>query len=286
MPKVNLLPTHELSLIRFYVLRKENSRIQSLNDLDVLNPEPSPRALQEIKHLIDLRAKGIPLQHLLQVQYFLNHEYRVNDSTLIPRPETEVLVQAAIDDLSKIWGDRKFKFAELGVGSGIISCEILARFKNAEGVGTEVASNAIALARENLAHVVGPDFDSRMLIIEPQDASVGFELFQDYGKFDVVFSNPPYVSIKDEIADDVLKHEPHRALFPQVAGETERPNYFYENFLIHAKTFLKPKGIAFFEVPHERALEIAEMFRNAGFRTVDLIPDLTGRNRVLRASFE
>jgi release factor glutamine methyltransferase len=275
----------EAELILFHVFRAQNTQIQRLNDLKIYNLTSNPEIDAEALRIAEVRAAGTPLQHILGNQFFFEHEYLVNDSTLIPRPETEILVQEAIHWLARKFGNEPFKFIELGLGSGVISCEILAQFKNSRGMATEINPLAIALARQNLENILGDSFDERFQIEEPGDETFGFEIFLDKAPYDLVLSNPPYLSVNDEIDAEVIKHEPHLALFPKTNGDIENPNYFYENFLRHAKNLLKPDGMAFFEIPHDRADALLHSFQNAGFLKARLIADLTGRNRVLQAGF-
>jgi release factor glutamine methyltransferase len=283
----------EADQILFQAFRLQSPTLRSpgakISDLHRLLAEEKIRVDQTVRaeaiRLARARAQGQLLQHLLQHQYFLNHEYLVNDAVLVPRPETEILVDAAIRLIEeKITRAGQFKFAELGLGSGIISSEILAYFKNSRGCASEASAQAIAVAHQNFDTILGSRWGERLQIFEPQNESVGFEIFESQAPFDFIFSNPPYVSVQDEIESEVLAHEPHAALFPSVTpGEQENPNYFYENFLRVAPQILAPAGIAFFEIPHERAEVLAHAFKNAGFSRVNLHPDLTGRPRVLIA---
>jgi release factor glutamine methyltransferase len=275
----------EADLIIFHVFRLENAHFQNFSEMRLAAPLVTEEIEAEALRIAELRAQGNPLQHLLGYQFFFEHEYLVNDSTLVPRPETEILVSEIIAEIPKKWAAQEFNFAELGLGSGIISGEILARFKNSRGLASEANPNAIALARLNFERILGEDFDRRISILEPKDESTGFEIFLTAAPFDLIVSNPPYLSVKDELDEEVLKHEPHLALFPKVSGEAENPNYFYENFLRHASRLLKPDGIAFFEIPHERAQNLLDSFQKSHFKQAVLIPDLTGRARVLRAAF-
>ena len=276
-------PEAEVDLILLHLFRQKDRQIRNFSDLRTQNPDPDSILELEAIRIAEKRCTGIPLQHILGIQFFYEHEYKVNDSTLIPRPETEILADAMIQWIRLYKGNLPLRFAELGLGSGILSTEILAEFKSASGFASEVAPAAIALARHNLERIVGADFEKRITILEPNDPRSGFEIFARHGKFDLIFSNPPYVSISDEIEDEVLKHEPHGALFPEVGSDS--PDFFYDNFLLHFSILMSPGGSAFFEVPHERAEEILEKFKNAGIFNSKLILDLTGRPRVLQASF-
>lgn len=257
----------ETNLILYHFFQEEMRSNQPLH--------PSPEVEAQALSMARERATGIPLQHLLGYQYFYEHEYQVSPSVLIPRPETEILVQSALGWI-KTHGCKKF--AELGLGSGAISCELLSGIAGLKGLGSEVSVEAQAVARANLFGVVGIDWQSRFEILTPSTAATGFEIFLPHAPFDLIVSNPPYVSGDDEIEDEVLEHEPHLALFPD-----KNPNYFYENFVQHAKTLLAPHGAAFFEVPHERAEILSELHLTYGMRA-ELIPDLTGRSRVLKVT--
>ncbi len=277
-------PDAEANLILLHAFRLENPKLQKFSELLLLDPSASDTVESEAIRIAGQRASGLPLQHLLGSQYFYEHDYAVNDSTLIPRPETEILVEATVEWCSKRFKNEAFQFAELGIGSGIISGEILSHFKNSKAVASEVNPLAIALARQNLQSILKEPVDQRITLLEPATSSEGFEIFLEHGPFDLVLSNPPYLSVKDPIEGEVMDHEPHAALFPKVDGEHEQPNFFYENFLFHAKKLLKPDGMAFFEISDLRAETLQHEFTNAGFSFVRLIPDLTGRNRVLQAS--
>jgi len=284
-------PEAEANLILFNVIRQKYP-VQKYSEVFTERsaakyPITSEMEVDALK-MASERVKGIPLQHITGNQYFFEHDYSVNSHVLIPRPETEILISLVIEHAKKTWKNAPFRFAELGLGSGILSTELLFRFKSAIGLASEVSPQAIALARQNLDRIVGiGNWEDRFSILEPGDAHIGFEVFEDFKPMDLIVSNPPYVSVNDEIEAEVLRHEPHTALFPMLGaanqGEKENPNFFYENFLHHHKKILKPDGIAFFEVPHERASAIEHEFLNAGFTRVSLVPDLTGRSRVLIA---
>jgi release factor glutamine methyltransferase len=283
-------PEAETELILFSVLKSGHPELRSLTDLKLATVTPSHEEESRALKLAESRASGIPLQHLLGSQFFYSHEYAVNASTLIPRPETEVLIDSAIQWVEQNFAENRFHFAELGLGSGIISTEILSRFKNSRGVASEASQDAITLAKENLKAIIGPDFNSRFQIISVAEFGTGFdagfEVFSHLGPFDLILSNPPYLSQDDEIETEVAKHEPGTALFPLPGTHNPDPNFFYLSFLANFRVLLKPGGAVFFEVPHERAEDLLQAFRDAGLTHSSLIPDLTGRPRVLMAELK
>jgi len=268
----------EAELILVHVSKLKSSA------LAMLDPETSAKLSTQVesesKKIAQERVTGKPLQHILGYQFFYEHEYLVSSDVLIPRPETEILIQAAIKQIEEKYGKNStFRFAELGLGSGILSSELLAHFPNSTGVATEISLPAQKIAQKNLKSVVGENWNSRLQIITP-DPSQAFEALLTNAPYDLIISNPPYVSREDEIEAEVLKHEPGLALFP-LAEKSE--NYFYENFILHSEKLLNPGGIAFFEIPHERSMTLGKMFMDANFSKAKIIPDLTRRPRVIMA---
>jgi release factor glutamine methyltransferase len=273
-------PGSEARLILFHLLQRPGSPLNRLSDVtsafEALAAEARTHLAREAVALAESRTRGALLQHLLGFQFFLNHDYSVSPAVLIPRPETEVLATHAIE-----WAKRAsthqgtLRFAELGLGSGILSCELLSALPGAVGVASELAPDAIRIAETNLARIVGPSFHERLQILHAPGPDSGFEIFIPHSPFDLILSNPPYVSPDDEIEAQVLREEPRRALFAE--GGVNR---FYESFAIHGRSLLRSGGRAFFEIPHERAPLLLTLFEGAGFR-VDVLPDLTGRPRVM-----
>lgn len=262
----------EANLILFSLL-KESAGLNNFSDLYRNNIEISDETLNSAEIILKKRLTGTPLQHLLNNQFFFNHDYIVNKDVLIPRPETEILLEEIFKTISI-----PNRFAELGLGSGIISCELLSHYAELTGVASELSPASLTVAEKNLTHIVGSDWNNRLKIIQPKNSLEGFESFKNEAPFDLIVSNPPYVSSNDEIEDQVKNNEPHLALFPPIS-----PNYFYENFLQHAAELLSPNGIAFFEIPHERASELFNLFNSYSQLSSRIVNDLTGRPRVLIA---
>jgi release factor glutamine methyltransferase len=188
----------------------------------------------------------------------------VGPEVLIPRPETEALVALAISELSE-----PRLGLEVGVGSGAISIELLAKFPALRMVATELTEQAAACARANAAKILADP--SRLEIRMAQQGQV-LEPLSGLAA-DFLISNPPYLAERSELDEEVLRHEPHTALF---APEGD-PLYFYRKI---AETKV-PR--TFLELPHERADAIRELLISHGWKA-ELHPDLTGRNRILRAN--
>lgn len=220
------------------------------------------------------RKQGSPLQHILGYQVFLDHEYEVDPSTLIPRPETEVLVDVAKKRLRN-----PTLGLEVGLGTGIISIELLSAIPGLRMIATEISESAVNLARRNAERILG-SAASRLEVRMPRTP---LEVLESFGSenADFLISNPPYLDPKkQETENEVLRHEPKAALFP----ESGDPLHFYRAIATQASALLRPKGIVFLEIAAERAYETADLF-GEGWQTT-FIPDLTGRLRVLVAQKE
>ena len=229
------------------------------------------------------RVNRVPLQYVIGNQAFLSHEYDVGPGVLIPRPETEVLVTSMIKDLAQRSDSPRLGF-EMGVGSGIISIELLAHFPLLKMIGSELSATAAQHARKNAQKILGSKNESRLTILEVQNPLDVFEPFQSSisgEKADFLVSNPPYLKKSDCIDHEVFKFEPHEALF---APEND-PLYFYRRIAEDAGEFVRPNGSLFLEIPHERASEIKKLFCN-GLWCAQIQEDLTQRSRVLIAQFK
>lgn len=252
-------------------------RTFSRDDLYVRVTEPFPReAGEQLMTWAQARSRGEPLQYLLGYQTFLHHEYEVNPSVLIPRPETEVLVFEVMQWFKRQVRQPEIGF-EVGVGSGCISIELLKLFPGLRIFASEVSEKALETATRNAMKILGnlDRLDLRMA----QKAEDVLEPFPGDPLADFIVSNPPYLIDETEMDEDVRQYEPSLALLAP-AGD---PLYFYRKIVQDSAQYLKPKGMIFFECPHERIDEIAELFNSDW--SVDLIPDLNGRKRVLRAEW-
>lgn len=222
------------------------------------------------------RAEGKLLQHLTGFQVFLDHEYEVGPEVLVPRPETEVLVVAAADEL-ETQGDRPAVGIEIGVGSGIISIELLSLFEGLRMTGSELTIEARDCAHRNARRILGSS--ERLQIVmapEPREVWAQFKGIVVPGTADFVISNPPYLHADAEVDPEVLEHEPWTALF----APKDDPLYFYRELARGAKDFVKPGGRVFAEVAHERAESTLNLFEEHAW-SCRLEEDLAGRKRVL-----
>ena len=254
---------------------------ERLNRSEVYSLDVEDSLLERMKllafEMAERRTSGEPLQYILGEQQFLDHFYSVAPGVLIPRPETEGLVRLIQNDLSAC--PPKVGI-EIGVGSGVISVELLSQFPELEMWSTDQSDEAIRLTRTNAGVILGPENSERLTLLK-SDALQVFEpvIESDFrGGADLIVSNPPYLSESDEIAEDVALHEPREALF----GPQSDPEYFYRRIAEQGRELLRPGAPIYLEIPHTRGALILELFHNHGY-TGKLYPDLTGRDRILVA---
>jgi release factor glutamine methyltransferase len=271
------------------VVRRETGKNLSRLELYVSVFEASVEATltEKIMSAAQQRAQGVPLQYIVGHQTFLDHEYQVGSGVLIPRPETECLCMTIIEHLKKasdVKGTQEGWIGlEIGLGSGVLSIELLLHFPQLKMVATELEPQAKHYAQMNVQRLLeGASNQKRLEILDVDSALEVFQPVrrwqsQSKQKFDFLVSNPPYL-LRDanEVEAQVVAHEPHSALF------SEDPLYFYRKMAQESDEFLTERGFVFLEVPHERAETIYELFSKAGwYCTVQ--KDLTGRDRVFIA---
>ena len=215
-----------------------------------------------INNIIEKRiSTNIPLQYITGFGYFMGEKYYVNEHTLIPRPETEILVTECIKLIKN-----DYKILDIGTGSGCIAIEI-AKHTNANVDAVDISKEALSIAKKNA---------------KKQDASCHFfksDLFSNVnGKYDLIVSNPPYIPISDKnsLEKSVKDFEPHAALFANDEFGIE----FYAKIINDAVTFLNDGGYLCFEIGYKQADRIIELLDFQGFSNIKVIKDLNNKERV------
>lgn len=244
-------------------------------------------ARHRIDAMVERRRSGEPLQYVLGSWSFRGLDLMVDRRVLIPRPETEVVCQVAIDELvargarcgrTNPWaaGDTEFAVADLGTGSGALALALAAELPDAAVWASDASEAALAVARANLASI-GTAATRVRLVQGDWFGALPFEL---RGELRLVVSNPPYVSAAEhaELAPEVRGHEPVDAL---VSGESGLEDL--EHLVGEAPEWLEPGGGLVLELAPHQADAVAGAARAAGFVEVEVRPDLTGRPRALIA---
>lgn len=255
----------------FFYLILENKH--NLRRVDMaLNPDLSfsEAQLQVWNSLLEQLQLEIPIQYLLGSTSFYGLEFTVNENVLIPRPETEELVDWIIENQKG--KNQKIKILDIGTGSGCIAISLAKNLPHAQVFAIDVSRGALATAKENAkANEVNVHFIEQN-ILETTD------LLQD---FDIIVSNPPYVREleKQEIKKNVLEHEPHLALF--VANDDAL--VFYIKITALAQKNLVAQGELYFEINQYLGTEMVAMVQDFGFTTIELKKDIYTNDRMLRA---
>ena len=215
---------------------------------------------------------GQPIQHVLGEAEFYGMRLFVTSDTLIPRPETEELVQRIIGDYRE---RSSLQVIDIGTGSGCIALALAKHLPEAEVWAVDVSAQALDVARKN-AHAQQQSINFLCADILEWELS-----FPSKEKFDIIVSNPPYITPKEkeEMHNNVLLFEPHSALFV----EEEAPLLFYDHIADFAGHHLKEGGTLYFEINQYLGRETAELLQKKGFRHVELVKDIHGSDRILVA---
>lgn len=218
--------------------------------------------------IIRLLKNGHPLQYIIGETEFSGLKFKLNASTLIPRPETEELVILAQQQLSA-----GKKVLDIGTGSGCIAIALSVACPGAKVTGIDISPEAVATARENaLLNQSNAEFLSRDILHFEAD---------EWQTYDIIVSNPPYVREceKQDMQRHVLNHEPHRALFVPDSD----PLLFYRRIAEFGCRYLIPGGYLYFEINEALGNETAALLKNYNYQQVQVIQDLFGKNRFVTA---
>ena len=255
-------PRREANSLLTFALNKNQTFLIAHDDYELSAVEET-----RFQAFIERRAGREPFQYITGRQEFYGLDFVVSPDVLIPRPETELLVEAAIDILKNNAG-----FCEVGIGSGCISTAILHRIGTATAVGLDVSEAALKIARENAeTHKVG-----ERLALRKSDV---FENLNDE-KFDLIVSNPPYISREEMkiLPPEVRDYEPATAL-------TDGENGFsiIEKIITDAPRFLNQKGFLLLEIGYWQAVEVKAMFDEKCWNGIESRLDFQGIERVIQA---
>ena len=217
-----------------------------------------------------------PIQHLLGYSIFMGEKYLVNENVLIPRDETEILVNSAFELVKNI--DSKIDILDIGVGSGCISCALAKKLKDKEIeiLGVDISLEALETAIENINKL---DL-VRKVILRKSDV---YSKIRPIEKFNLIISNPPYIPIKERenLQNEVKNFDPELALF----APDEKGIEFYKRIVEGAPNCLKPKGFIAFELGINQAQLVKELLEK-DFKNIEIIKDLAGIERVITAQLK
>ena len=227
-----------------------------------MNEEMAPEEEAKYREYIERREKRIPLQHITGTQEFMGLEFAVNEHVLVPRQDTEVLVETVLDDLQP-----GMDVLDMCTGSGCILLSLMKLGKEVCGTGVDISEEALDVARGNAEKL-----DVKATFLQ----SNLFEKVE--GTYDVIVSNPPYIktSVIEELEAEVRLHDPILALDGKEDGL-----YFYRRIIGESVKFLKEKGKLYFEIGHDQGVDVKQLMEEAGFSYVTVKKDLAGLDRVV-----
>ncbi len=215
---------------------------------------------------IEQRSRHIPLQYITGSQEFMGLNFRVSPDVLIPRQDTETLVEEVMRYLHD-----GMHILDLCTGSGCILLSLLRYSNDCVGVGTDLSEKALAVAVEN-ASLLGMEAEF-----------ICSDLFEKVkGKYEIIVSNPPYIRSGEipDLMEEVRDHDPMMALDGGEDGLS-----FYRKIIVSARDYLYPGGMLFFEIGCDQAQEVSGYMSKAGYRDITICKDLAGLDRVVYGRF-
>jgi release factor glutamine methyltransferase len=257
-------PRREAHSLLAFALQKNKTFLIAYPEYELSREEAA-----RFRAILERRARREPLQHITGRQEFYGLDFAVTKDVLIPRPETELIVENAIEILKD---EENPVFCEVGVGSGCISVSILHEVKTATADGLDVSEKAIEIAKLNAEN----NGVSNRLELKISDVFATLE----NEKFDLIVSNPPYIPIEDiqTLQAEVKDFEPLQALTDGHDGLS-----IIEKIVAGSLQFLKPEGFLLMEIGFEQADKVRKMFSPETWQNVEILPDLQGIPRTVKA---
>ena len=251
----------------FYLILEDKKKLKRI-DL-ALNTEAtfSEEEVLQCNEILEKLKKYIPIQYILGKTHFYGLEFEVNENVLIPRPETEELVDWIISNNSK---SANLNVLDIGTGSGCIAISLAKNLQDAHVSAVDVSEKALATAEKNAQKNQVKVHFIRKDILKTEDMEQ---------QFDIIVSNPPYVRNleKEEIKQNVLDHEPHLALFV----DDQNALIFYQKITELAQKNLSENGQLYFEINQYLGKEMMDLLEQKGFQQMELRKDIYGNNRMV-----
>ena len=242
------------------------------NDLLVHGEQPvEPEAEEKYLNWIRQRAEHIPLQQLTGEQDFMGLTFSVNEHVLIPRQDTEILVEEVLKELHD-----GMRILDMCTGSGCILLSLLHYSNDCEGLGVDLSAEALEVAGRNVLKVLPPEKAEHAHFLQS-------DLFEKVeGKFEIIVSNPPYIASAEveKLMPEVRDHEPRMAL-----DGTEDGLHFYRRIIEEAGKHLVSSGMLFFEIGYDQGQAVSELMRTEGYCDVQVVQDYAGLDRVVFGTY-
>lgn len=234
------------------------------------NESLSEAQIVQLNNVLSQLQQEIPIQYIFEKAYFYGYEFKVSPATLIPRRETEELVEWVLSEMNR-QPEKKWRVLDIGTGTGCIPISIKKEFPLAEIFAMDISTGALKIAKENAEKL-----NASVIFIGQNILST-----TQLDSYDIIISNPPYVRNleKAEIKKNVLDYEPHLALFV----EDNDPLIFYRKITQLAQKSLTENGLLFFEINQYLGEEMQQMVSEY-FKIIELRKDLQGNDRMMKCS--
>ncbi len=249
----------------------QNLKNWDLTNLIINYDLPASEYLKDsVSSILDRLKAGEPIQYILGKANFYGLYLNVNKSTLIPRPETEQLVDMIVKKYSRI---SDLRILDIGTGSGAIALALARNLPFSKLTAIDISKDAVKVAKENADSLKCNNIKfitADIFKFEPEPES-----------FDIIVSNPPYICLSEaeEMEDNVLEHEPHTALFVP----DDDPLRYYRHIAMTAKTGLSPNGSLFFEINPLYSDQLKRLLEKSGFSDIEITKDTYNRERFISA---
>jgi len=266
-----IYPINEIESF-FYLILKDKLDLQRVDFALNPNLKSTEKFLNFCTTSIKKLKKQQPIQYILGKTNFFGLTFKVNHHVLIPRPETEELVQLIINDVQLKKSNKKITILDIGTGSGCIAVTLAKKLKNASVWAIDISEKALQIAKENaIINNVSVTYLHKDILENTN--------FLTY--FDIIVSNPPYVREKEKtnIKPNVIENEPHIALFV----DDDNPLLFYDKIADFAKSHLKTDGILYFEINQYLGDATKKLLKRKDFSTVELHKDIFDNDRMIKA---
>ena len=220
--------------------------------------------------MIDRRKEGYPIQYIINEKEFMGLDFYVEEGVLIPRPDTEILVEYVLDYIDKVYGKEKIDLLDIGIGSGAIGISIAYYKKNANVYGVDISDSALRVSNINKER-----FNLNNVTLIKSDL---FENIDKNRKFHIIASNPPYISRRDMeiLQEEVKNYEPKIALEGGLDGLD-----FYRRIIPESKCYLYQGGLLILEIGYDQNIQVRNMMEREGFINIKTLKDLQGFDRVV-----
>lgn len=246
----------------------------------------SPEEYERYIACIAERKRHVPLQHITGEQDFMGLTFTVNRNVLVPRQDTEILVEEAMRYLHD-----GMRILDMCTGSGCILISLLHYSNDCSGVGADISEEALQVARENAERILNQTkkaASESLCVPDVSEQNVSwicsnlFEQLESGEKFDVIVSNPPYIrtNVIETLMPEVKEHEPHLALDGQEDGL-----FFYREIIAQAGTYLNNEGMLLVEIGYDQGEEVLALMENAGYTEVEVVKDFAGLDRVVHGVY-